>query len=161
MSMTQLVMRLSKANLDKVLADPDYFWTLRNEWRDTDKCVDIDKAWQGIHYLFTKNAWGGPKPERWIIFGEHPIPKMESGYGQAHYLNPSNVAEVWDVLSNVSEEDLKNRFDPQTFDKASIYPHIWHEGDQAFDYLMHFYRELKTLYQKAAEESEYVMMSIM
>ncbi len=51
-------MRLSKGQLDKILADDDYFWTLTNQWRDTDHCFDIDKTWQAIHYIFNWSEWG-------------------------------------------------------------------------------------------------------
>ena len=55
MGTTEIIMRLSKNQLDKIL-DDKYLGTLMEQWRDTDHCIDIDKAWHGIHYLFTNSA---------------------------------------------------------------------------------------------------------
>ena len=44
MSMCELIMRLNKAQLDKILTNIKYFWTLREQWRGTDHVIDIDKA---------------------------------------------------------------------------------------------------------------------
>jgi len=154
-------MRLSKSQLDQVLKDEDYFWALQNEWRDTDHCIDIDKAWHGIHFLFTNSEWGGPAPERWIIFGDTSIPDFDSGYGPARYLTPSQVLKVSDLLKSISIEELKKRYDPSKFDSANIYPHIWtRDKEEGLEYLLHFYSQLKILYHKAGEAGEYVLMII-
>ena len=161
MSMCELIMRLSKAQLDQILVDHDYFWTLRNQWRDTDHCIDIDKTWHAIHYLFTNSEWGGLAPARWIIHGEIPIPELDGGYGPACYLEPSQVSKVNDLLKSVSEDGLRKMYDPHKLDSAGIYPNIWYrESDSEFEYLSHHYKKLRTLYQKAAEAEEYVLMVI-
>ena len=161
MGMCELVMRLSKVHLDEILADRSYFWTLTNEWRDTDRCIDIDKAWHGIHYLFNNSAWGGTSPTKWIIFGDISIPELDGGYGPARYLKPSQVSEVNKLLSNISVDEMRKRYDPNKFDSANIYPDTWlRDKEEAFKYLLRFYKQLKTLYQKAASAGEYVLMVI-
>jgi hypothetical protein len=157
--MCELIMRLSKAQLDRVLADHNYFWTLREQWRDTDHCIDIDKTWHAIHYIFTNRAWGGSAPAKWIIEGDTPIPELDGGYGSACYLTPAQVSEVNDLL--VSEEELRKRYNPRQLDAADIYPHTWYrDSDSEFEYLVYHYKNLRTLYQKAAEAKEYVIMFI-
>jgi hypothetical protein len=159
MSMCELIMRLSKRQLNLILQDKNYFWTLRDEWRGTDHCIDIDKAWHGIHFLFTNSAWGGPTPAKWIIFGKTPIPEFEGGYGPAHYLTPSQVSQVSELLENTPIEELKRRYDSHDFFDADIYPNLlWDEEDE--EYLLYHYAHLKTLYQKAAKAGEYVVMII-
>lgn len=159
MSMCEVIMRLSKSQLDKILENDDYFWTLRNEWRDTDRCIDIDKAWHGIHFLFANQTWGGSIPERWIVFGETPIPEFDGGYGPAHYLTPSQVKKVNALLEDTSREELKEKYDPDKLYSADIYPSIsWDKDDE--EYLLYHYDNLKTLYQKAAKAGEYVLMII-
>jgi len=159
MSMCELIMRLSKNQLEKIIADEGYFWTLRNEWRETDHCIDIDKAWHGIHFLFTNSDLDGSTAARWIIHGDTPILNFDAGYGPANYLIPSQVREVSNLLENTTIEDLKKRYNPDSFFNAGIYPAIW-SGEDALDYLLFYYSHLKNLYRKAAEEREYVLMII-
>jgi len=156
--MCELIMRLSKDQLDKIYADHNFFWILRNKWRDTDHCIDIDKAWHGIHYLFNQKARGGTRPAKWIIFGETPVRELDGGYGPAHYLTPSQVLEVNNHISNISLEELKKRYNPEEFWSARIYPTSWDESD--WEYLLNYYTQLKTLYQKATDAGEYVLMVI-
>ena len=161
MGMCELVMRLSKVQLNQIRSDSDKFWELRNQWRDTDHCIDLDKMWQGIHYLFNFSAWEGSPPAKWIIFGDSPIPSFDGGYGPARYLKPSQVSEVLKLLDNTSEEELKKRYDPNEFSAASIYPAIWmREKEEAYEDLIYFYRQLKSLYQKAVDAGEHVLMVI-
>lgn len=161
MSMCELIMRLSKAQLDQILSDHDYFWTLREQWRDTDHCIDIDKTWHAIHYLFTNKAWGGPTPARWIIEGDVPIPELDGGYGPASYLTPDQVLKVNELLKNVPEEELRKMYNPRKLDSADIYPHTWYrDSNSEFEYLVYHYKKLRTLYQKAAEANEHVIMLI-
>jgi len=159
MSMCEMLMRLSKNQLNKILRNKDYFWTLWDEWRGTDRCIDIDKAWHGIHYLFAKSTWEGPTPERWIIFGDTPIPALDGGYGPARYLTPAQVKEVNALLEDTPREELSNRYDSDKLFKADIYPSFrWDEEDEK--YLLYHYDQLKDLYQKAAKAGECVIMSI-
>ena len=64
MSMCGTLIRISQVKYKEILADPDKFWNERGE-----NCIDIDKAWHGIHYLLTGTAWGGDPPASWVIFG--------------------------------------------------------------------------------------------
>lgn len=161
MSMCELIMRLSKAQLNQILSDNDKFQDLEDQWRDTDHCIDIDKAWQGIHYLFNFSPWEGSPPAKWIIFGDIPIRSFDGGYGPARYLNPSQVSYVYQLMESISEDELKKRYDPVQFDKAEIYPTFWlREKEEAFEYLIRHYRQLKTLYQKAVVAGEHILMII-
>ncbi|KKL73149.1 hypothetical protein LCGC14_2077820 [marine sediment metagenome] len=156
--MCELLMRLSKDQLDQIFMDHDFFWILRNRWRDTDHCIDIDKAWHGIHYLFNQSTKGGIPPLKWVVFGDKEGPDLDGGYGPAHYLTPFQVSEVNDQIKNITLEELKKRYDPEEFWAENIYPPCWDESE--WDYLLFHYRQLKNFYQKAADEGEYVLMVI-
>lgn len=147
MSMCELLMRLSKAQLEQILVDHDYFWTLSEQWRDTDHCIDIDKAWHAIHYLFTNSAWGGPIPAKWIIYGDIPIPELNGGYGPDCYLEPAQVSKVNNLLKDVSEDEFRKRYNPRKLDSTDIYPNIWYrDTDSELEYLLYHYKNLRTLY---------------
>ena len=159
MSMCEIIMRLSKGQLDKILADDDYFWTLTNQWRDTDHCFDIDKTWQAIHYVFNWSEQGGSPPAKWIVYGDRPVPALDGGYGPARYLTPSQVAKVNELIESISIEELKRRYNSKRMRSADIYPPIiWDESE--WEYFYFHYQHLKTLYQKAASSGECMIMVI-
>ena len=170
MGMCELIMRLNKVQLDKILLDNNYFWTLRNQWRGTDHCIDIDKAWAGIDFIlgysFIEGIIDPDKkviPPRWIIKGDTPIPEFDDGYGPAHFLTPSQVSQANELLQEVSEDKFRERYDPEVLDAAGVYPYVWHRDKgygQEFEYLLYHYKQLRNLYQKATESEEYVLMTI-
>ena len=161
MGQCEILMRLSVTQLYRLKFDEDYCLKLHTELRGTDLFIDIDKTWQGIHYLFNDSAWEGKPPARWIIYGDAPLHKFMGDSDSIYYLRPCQVFKVNKFLSNFSEEEIKKIYNNKNFRNADIYPGIWDNHDEEeFEYLLHFYRQLKTLYQKAAEAREYVVMEI-
>ncbi|KKK41988.1 hypothetical protein LCGC14_0529840 [marine sediment metagenome] len=153
-------MRIKQSRLDQVLDDEDFFWVLRNKWRGTDHCIDIDKAWHGIHYLFNQKVLGGTPPAKWVIFGdkEKEISHLNGGHGPAHYLTHTQVSKVSDHIKGIPLKELKKRYDPTIFQEKNIYPQHWDENE--WNYLLLHYNQLKNFYQKAADNSENVLMAI-
>lgn len=60
--------------------------------------IDLDKAWHGVHYLLTGQAYGGQEPESLaVVGGEEFGPEM--GIGPARFLTVEQVARVASALS--------------------------------------------------------------
>ena len=118
-------------------------------------CVDVDKAWHGIHYLLTGQADGGPHPLGLAVFGGEEF-GPEVGYGPARFLSPSQVAEVAEALSTLSVDALGQRFNPEDMEAKKIYPDvIWvRDRQDAFEYLLENYQQLVVLYRDAAARGD-------
>jgi len=82
---------------------------------------------------------------------------QDLGYGPAHYNTPEQVKKLNKIISVLTEEDLKQRFDPDKMTSLGIYPEIWDEGNEAFEYLAENFVTVQKTYQKAAENSEAII----
>lgn len=120
---------------------------------DPPNCIDVDKAWHGIHYILTGREDVGTEPLSWAVLGGEEVGD-EIGYGPARFLQPEQVNGIAAWLPD--DTVFKTRFDPQAMEKAGIYPEaIWvRDGDDALDYLLENYRELVAFYKSAAERGD-------
>jgi hypothetical protein len=120
--------------------------------REEDDETSVDKAWHGLHYLFTGTAWEGEEPATYICSGGEPIGDMDVGYGVARALRSPQVQRFADFLSSFDREELLRRYDPQRMLELGIYPKMWgKEGEgRAFDYLWEYFQVLRDFVAEAA-----------
>lgn len=160
--MIEVLRRVSSAELEEVIKNEDFFLNLSNDWRDTtDNSIDIDKTYDAIRYLLEECA--SSFEERYlahcVIFGNTPIESIDPAYGPATYLEPDEVVKVNEFLSNVTEDDMRDRYD--RLGEAHIYPYIWtRDKEDGLDYILYYFPQLKKLYKDAAKAGECVLMII-
>lgn len=149
MSMIGNMLAVSQAELDALYqgpaAVPDYLYESR-----ASESVDLDKAWHAIHFLLTGESYGGAGPLAQAVLGGVPIGDEDVGYGPARGLSAADVKAVASALEQVSESDLRAKFDAGALTEAAIYPQIWDEDDEALGYVLHYVLELRRFYQDAA-----------
>ena len=123
--------------------------------------LDIDKAWQGVHFLLTGEPYSNDSSLAKAIFGGTEVGD-DLGFGPARYLTPEEVKEVAAALRDVSKEDLVQRYVPSAFEEANVYPTgIWEsESDVAFDYLLHAFESMLTFYESIAARGDAVLLCI-
>jgi hypothetical protein len=123
--------------------------------------VDIDKSWAAIHFMLTGTAWGGEVPESLPILGGTEIGE-DMGYGPLRYLTPAEVMAAHGVLAALPSAELKKRFIPAALEEAEVYPTgIWlEEGEAGFEYIEHWYEQLRTFYAAAAQSGQAVLLAI-
>lgn len=149
MSMIGNLLAVSQADLDSLYQDPaavpDYLYEAR-----AGESVDLDKAWHAIHFVLTGEVYGGEGPLAQAVLGGVPIGDEDVGYGPARGLPVGDVKAVASALAQVSESDLRAKFDAGALTEAEIYPQIWDEGDEALDYVLDNFLEVQRFYQDAA-----------
>ena len=118
--------------------------------------VDLDKAWHGIHWLLTGDAWAGEPPLAWAILGGEAISDDDDmEYGPARVVKPEQVREVAAALAALDDDALARRYDPAAMDAQQIYPGIWtRDGQAALDYLRYYFHILARFYSEAAERGD-------
>ena len=119
--------------------------------------VDLDKAWQCLHYLLTGSARDGQAPLNFLLKGGTPVGEEDlGGFGPARVFLPLEVAAVADALSSVTEQMLLGRFDLKKLEQLEIYPGRWSEVNLRSDYDLGYYfgpfRELKRVTARAKDE---------
>jgi len=123
--------------------------------REPENYVDLDKAWHGIHYLLTGEADGGDPPLSLAVFGGEEF-GPEVGYGPARFLTAAQVAQISHALEAVTVDSLSAKFNPSDMGRKQIYPdEIWtRDGQEALQYLLHYYPQLVAFYRGAAGRGE-------
>jgi hypothetical protein len=120
--------------------------------REEDDETELDKAWHGLHYLFTGTAGEGAEPATYIVSGGEPIGDVDVGYGAARAIRSPEVQRFADFLASFDREELQRRFHPPRMFELDIYPKIWDEEgeDGAFDYLWEYFQVLRDFVAQAA-----------
>jgi hypothetical protein len=125
-----------------------------NPDENSKKEIDVDKAWQAIHYILAKDPEKGTLPESLIVLGGTEIGD-DFGYGPAFYINASEVKQVSEILNQIDFDKIKKEYNPQQFEKAKIYPQgIWFaEKEEALEYVLHYLKNLIVFYAEAAKNN--------
>jgi hypothetical protein len=161
MSMTGNLLQIPPSKLEEILIDSsileDIFYT-----EESDRLIDIDKAWEGIFYLLTgcviAELHDAKPPFSWALFSLQLVDEdQDMGYGPAHFLTMEQVQEVSLALTKINIAHLKSRFNVKAMMEKEIYPEIWEEGEQAFSYLYENFEKLKGFYKMASEEGNAVI----
>ncbi|MGA5304935.1 YfbM family protein [Nucisporomicrobium flavum] len=121
--------------------------------------VDLDKAWHGIHFLLTGNAWETTPGAGEAILGGEPVGE-DTGYGPARLLPAESVAAVAAGLRDLDAAALRARYDAAALEDAEIYPGIWDEEDVFETYLGPNFDKLRAFYLTAAAEKQAVLLNI-
>jgi hypothetical protein len=159
---------------DSALADTYFGWDIddddddgldayiaRYENESNSRYLDIQKAFHGLYFLLTGDA--DMKPE--VI--STPLGKAVEGgtnteweatYGMVRYLTPQEVNEVDTALKQISEAEFRNRYTPEAFQIAAIYPGgIW--TTNSINELLAVFRKVRGFFAEAARAGEVVLLS--
>jgi hypothetical protein len=130
-----------------------------DDWRprSAGEELDVDKAWQGIHFLLTGTALEGDPPLNFILGGGEWLGDVDVGYGPARAFKSHEVQAIAAALNGVPPESLRERFDPKTMMDDEVYPEIWDRDpaeDDTLGYLLHNYDDLRAFVRRRAERRE-------
>lgn len=164
MSMVGNLLRVSENELEAYIKDSKALENrIYNEEDSKDpNLVDIEKAWAGILYLLTnQNIDELDHPLASVFFSGQLIDEdQDLGYGPANYLSPKQVSDLNSQISKISTEDLKKNFDSKKMTELEIYPTIWDEGEDAFEYLSEYFKVLQRVYSEATKNDEAIITFI-
>lgn len=160
MGMISNLMMVSKEELDSYLSDSELLSDRVYNNNDADaQYIEIDKAWDGILYLLTGQGFMSiDSPLVQIFFsGELVDEEQDFGYGPAHYLTPDKVSSLNDLIKDIDSLSLKANFNPSKMNELEIYPSIWDDGDEAFEYLQKGFEDVQQLFANAANQEKAII----
>lgn len=120
MSMICILRQTEEAEIKRFLLNPDGIgdFLCGDEEAEMEERpegeIDLDKAWHGIHFLLTGSAWEGAEPLCYLVTGGHQLGDEDIGYGPARALLPHEVAAFDAALSQVTVDDLRQRFNSKS-----------------------------------------------
>lgn len=168
MGMIGNLLRVSQEELTSYVQDSNLFE--ERIYKDYDEndideaLVDIDKSWEAIAFLFGNNADDYlDHPLATAIFGSHTLDENQDiGYGPARFVTTEQVKEIHNLLTQLSNEELRKRFSPQKLNEEEIYPSFWSEADkeEIWEHLSANINTIREVYSTAAKNNEAVITFI-
>ena len=117
--------------------------------------VDLDKAWNAIHFMLTGAAFDIEHPLGFIFCGGETVGNEEVGYGPARAFSAAATQQIADAVSAISRQDFLNRFNAPAMLKAGVYPEPLWEPDRAAEhneeYVAENFDSLRTFLTAAAK----------
>ncbi len=160
MSMIGNLLRVSKTELEDYLKDSSLLEDkIYDDETENENLVDIDKSWDGIIFLLTGQSLATAEHNlvRVLFSGQLIDEEQDLGYGPAHYLTPEQVAELNNEISKITIADLKQKFNPKKMTEQEVYPTIWDEGDDAFDYIADGFSTLQNVFADATKNGDAII----
>jgi hypothetical protein len=159
MSLIGHVYLLPDSKISDLLAAPaDVYAVIDSAYNDPAQgFVDLDKAWNCLHYLLTGSARDGEGPLAFLLKGGTPVGDEDlGGAGPARVFRPLEVAAIATALAEVTEPMLLQRFEPKKLEALGVYPGRWSEVNLRSDYDLGYYfgpfRGLQRATQRARDE---------
>ena len=114
------LLRLSPIRIEEV--DPDAVPPEGATLVEPESHLDLDKAWQPLHFLLTGTAWEGEEPGCYLVRGGEELAEDDDlGYSSIRALTPHQVSRFDEFLRNLSHDTLRRRFDHQRMVALEIY----------------------------------------
>lgn len=113
--------------------------------------TDLDKAWHGLHFLFTGTAEEGDLPAAFLLKGG-----SEVGSSGQRAISAAEARGIKDFVHSLSEEALRVRFEPDRMTELDIYPkEIWAgDPEEALGYLLANYEVLRAFTRDVVDENQ-------
>lgn len=162
MGMVGNLIRVSQEELDAFKKDSSLLESkvYEEESDEQDWYLYLDKTWEPIQYLLTgegMSSFGNGQLGRVVLSAQILDEEQDLGYGPAHFLSPDQVIESNEALQKLDFEKVKKEYDGKAMDEKGIYPGNW-DDSEAKEYVLEYFEELLTFYQKAADNKEAVLM---
>lgn len=114
------LLRFTPITIEEV--DPDAVPPAGANLVEPETHLDLDKAWQPLHFLLTGTAWEGEEPACYLVRGGEELADDELEYSSIRALSPDQVKRFDDFLRHLSRDSLRQRFDRQRMAALEIYP---------------------------------------
>lgn len=123
----------------------------------SDEEWDIDKAWDGLNYLFGKGLDEMRLPENFLYWGtEIAIDGEESVF---LYYTPEETDLIADYLNTLNRDILHERFVVSEIKPSDFYlaDMLARDGEEGFDYLYEYFIVLQEKFNKYAHTGKYIL----
>lgn len=120
--------------------------------------VDLDKAWEPLHFLLTGTALEGEEPACYLARGGEELAGAlddePNAYSSIRVLMPGQVAAFHRYLSSLTVDELRRRFDVDRMVALRIYSKRQSKkaptDEGTLDHLMEAFEELRTFVRETA-----------
>jgi hypothetical protein len=155
------LLRLTPITIEEVVPESERAGTPPSAPHHPDRGLDIEKAWHGLHFLFTGTSDGGEEPACYLVHGGEALD--DEGYGRA--LRPAQVQSFASFLASLTPDELRGRYDPARMVGLEIYPDsIWDDDtkgkESPRDWLIKSFGEVQAFVARAAAAGDGMVVHI-
>ncbi|MCZ7416891.1 MULTISPECIES: YfbM family protein [unclassified Streptomyces] len=166
MSMIGKLARLTPAELDRAIREPDWALEFVCQLDDAEldqrpepsaaRCHETDKLWNALDFLLRRIDFPVD-----VVHGEEEIPGAgDWGYVPPRYLTPQRVRVAATALGRTPPERLIENVSPADLAQAGVYPSLVWERGESLDVVTSHYRVLVPFFQAAARDGHAVLVWI-
>ena len=122
--------------------------------------IDLDKAWEPLHFLLTGTAMEGDEPACYLARGGgelagEDLDDEQSGYSSIRALTPEQVAAFDRHLSSLTLDELRRRFDVDRMVELRIYSKrrgktAPTDDEETLGHLIEAFEDLRTFVRETA-----------
>ena len=137
--------------LDLLEIDPNEYPTL-----------DIDKAWEAIHFLLCGVSFDGNPPLGYVVpMREENALDTEFDNG-AFAITHQQVQEAYNCIKDIGEQELRAKFNIKSFVENEIYPGVVDDDENSFfEYFNEKFKLIQDFYKKALENNSGIVFYVM
>jgi hypothetical protein len=126
---------------------------------DEDRCIDIDKAWHGIHVMLNGNAeFALDTPLGALVLGGTAINDVEMAHLPLRHLDKAMVAAVCVAIARIDLASKADVFASQVLGNPEVYPGLSEAED--LNYLDYYFEQLKGFFAQAASSGSCMLLFI-
>lgn len=164
MGMIQSYLRVDNDTLNSFIKDSSRLEAIvyGDDITNNENFLDLDKAWEGVFFIITgqclAEAVEEEAPLLGILMGPAEIdPDQDMGYGPATYTTAEQTRDIYNAINGLTKEELSANYDPNRMAEEGVYPDIWQDDENALQYLLDYFDDLKNFYKKAVDKGEAVV----
>ncbi|MGO4730505.1 YfbM family protein [Paenibacillus sp. 2KB_22] len=122
--------------------------------------LDIDRSWEGIHFLLCDTDYNGTPPEGYVLPLLNDQSLKRSDFS-TFYLKNDQVQEAVSYLDTLTTEQLRAKYSSERFVEEQIYPLFEGADDEGFwEYLISHLTEIQKFYRIAASKGQGIVFYI-
>jgi len=160
--MSGMLRQLEESQLVHLLENPDGILDFLDTEVPASQELDLDKAWHGLHYILTRETWGGLEPACYLLTAGSQIGEEEehdAGYGPARGLYVQQVKSFAAMLAFMTKQEVSSRYNGTRMMELELYPRGWQEEpDEMRTWLMDSFEELQQFVLQAATKSKALLI---
>ncbi|MBO4997181.1 MAG: YfbM family protein [Lachnospira sp.] len=165
MGMIACYQEVNEVTLHRIKKSDDVFGIVE-ELQEEDETLlfDMDKLWDGLHYLLTKRSASAPidgNPLSEAVVGQDIFSEEDEDY--IAYITPSHIASIVEALEKIDITSLLDNMNFQELARQQIYPNIWtreEEQEEIREDLKYSFEGLLSFYQSVLAHGGAVIVSI-
>lgn len=154
-------------DLDTYKSHPKQYYELLGEEFEkypSYEIMDIDKSWDGLHFMFNSSKTGLGEPNsltKFIFPDQSPIPERIIGYASAMYIDHHQLVSWFEDFKKIDQQFIEDRLNPTKMKELELYPDIWDDSrENLVEYYWSWVEHMQDFFQKAIDNKHGLIITL-